>query len=191
METMLEFAVSKCGTFLATRGSARAAREDLESRIVSRGHVDTIMIDFADVEAMTISFADEFLGRFYASLAAGDVPADGVLLLGLNEETREAVSICLERRDLVAGGLSDGQLTLLAASEFLTETYRQALTLATFSTAELSDALKTSPQNTNNRLKRLVAAGAVQRRRVAPERGGKEFAYSVTSQVTGPALSGP
>jgi hypothetical protein len=189
METMLEFAVGKCGTFLATRGSARVARADLESRIASRGRVDTVLIEFAGVEAMTISFADEFLGRFYASLAAGDVPADGVLLLGLNEETCEAVSVCLERRDLVAVGVSDGQQTLLGAAEFLTETYRQALTLATFSAAELSDLLKISPQNMNNRLKRLVAAGAVQRRRVAPERGGKEFVYSVTSHIAGPALS--
>src|SRR5437764_327050 len=130
MEITLEFAVRKYGPFLATRGSARKAREDVESLIASRGRVDTVMIDFAEVEAMTISFADEFIGRFYASLATGDIPADGVLLAGLNEETREAVSICLERRDLVAAGADDGQQTLLCASEFLTETYRRALALA-------------------------------------------------------------
>ena len=40
-----------------------------------------LTIDFGGVEAMTNSFVDEFLGKFYLLLAAGDVSADGVRLV--------------------------------------------------------------------------------------------------------------
>lgn len=173
--------------FLATRSKGHVLREDLEDRI-ARDRPDGVLIDFAGVEAMTISFADEFLGRFYASLAVGDVLAPGVLLLGLNEENLATVSICLERRDLAAVATIDGQPALLSTLEYLVETYEGALSLGTFSALELSARLAISPQNMNNRLKRLVEAGAIRRRRVATERGGKEFAYTAPAQLPEPAV---
>src|SRR5438045_751877 len=99
---VLNFAVSGYGNFLATRGSAKTAREGLEAAIEAQPAASLVVIRFDGVEAMTISFADEFLGRFYSALASGHLATAGVQLSGLNEETREAVSICLERRDLVA-----------------------------------------------------------------------------------------
>jgi hypothetical protein len=183
MDAALEFAVLPHGEYLATRDCGRAAREDLERQITSHGQSSGVLIDFAGVKAMTISFADEFLGRFYASLAAGDVPAQAVLLLGLNDETHEAVTVCLERRDLAAVAIIDGQPTLLSGPEHLGETYRHALSLDSFSAIDVSTLLGISPQNANNRLKRLVSAGAVLRRRIAPDRGGKEFVYAVPSQL--------
>ncbi len=190
MDAPLEFSVEEHGDqYIATRGKGRAMREDLEDQI-ARGHHDGVLINFTGVEAMTISFADEFLGRFYASLAAGDVPAQAVLLLGLNEENLATVSICLERRDLAAAAIIEGQHVLLGAAGYLTETYRHAMNRGTFSALDLSADLKISPQNMNNRLKRLVMAGAIQRRRIASDRGGKEFVYTIPSPLPRPAPCG-
>ncbi len=179
MDAPLEFAVAQLhdGQFLATRSKGRTIREDLEDRI-SRQRPDTVLIDFTGVEAMTISFADEFLGRFYAALDTG---APAILLLGLNDENIATVSICLQRRDLSAAAIIDRQHVLLGAPEYLSETYRHASNLGTFSALDLSNELNISPQNMNNRLKRLVAVGAIQRHRVTAGHGGKEFAYTVPS----------
>jgi len=179
MGELLNFDVGQHGraAFLATRSKGREIREELEDRI-SLEHPDEVIIDFTGVEAMTISFADEFLGRFYASLATGDVPAPAALLAGLNEENLATVSICLERRELAAAAIINGKLALLSALDFLAETYKHALSLGTFSALDLAEQLAITPQNVNNRLKRLVEAGAIRRRRVVTGRGGKEFTYT-------------
>jgi hypothetical protein len=180
MASALEFDVGRHGAFLATRSSARTIRFNLETKATALDPTDVVVIDFAGVKAMTISFADEFLGRFYATLAAGDIPPQVVLLHGLNEDTRETVAVCLKRRELVAAAVSNETTQLVAAPEFLAETYRHATSLGTFRASDLAGRLGITPQNANNRLKRLVAAGAVRRERVTmAERGGKEFVYSV------------
>jgi len=181
VDTLLEFAVAQLhdGQFLATRSKGRAIREDLEDRIAHQ-QPDSVLIDFTGVEAMTISFADEFLGRFYAARAA-DAPA--VLLLGLNDENATTISICMERRDLAAAAIIDDQHALLGAPGHLIDTYQRALTLGAFSALDLSSELNISPQNMNNRLKKLVAAGAIQRRRVVASHGGKEFVYTIPSHI--------
>lgn len=182
MEPVLEFAVGQFGTFLATRGRARTAREALEAEMAANGATTAVLVCFADVEAMTISFADEFLGRFYSALAAGHLMTAGVQLSGLNEETREAVSICLERRDLVAVTKDDGEATLVGRTEVLQETFDALRNLGVFRAVDLAAALSITPQNANNRLKRLVDAGAVQRRQApVSNRGGREFIYTVSS----------
>jgi DNA-binding MarR family transcriptional regulator len=179
MDEPLNFDVGQHGElqFLATRSKGREMRGELEDRI-SRGRPDEVVIDFTSVEAMTISFADEFVGRFYTSVASGDIVASLVLLTGLNEENLATVSICLERRELAAAAIINNQPELVGAPDYLAETYKQAVSLGTFSAVDLADQLGISAQNMNNRLKRLVEAGAVRRRRITSGRGGKEFLYT-------------
>jgi hypothetical protein len=173
-----DFVVRAYGEFLATRAIGRAARNDLEDKVQRCGSECVLIVDFAGVEAMTISFTDEFIGRFYDSLGSSDRRPAGVLLEGLNEETSEAVSICLERRDLVAVTVSNGQPVLLGKAEFLQTSYAEAVRLGTFGATEFAAALQITPQNANNRLKRLTEAGAIRRQRVQlSDRGGKEFVY--------------
>lgn len=175
----LRFAVKDYGSFLATRPSARSARNDLEAEIERERQDCLVVISFHGVDAMTISFADEFLGRFYSALSFGDIRVTGALIEGMNSETRETVSICLERRDLVAAAVENDQGDLVGGAEFLRQTYAKSATLGTFRASELSAALGITHQNANNRLKRLVEAGAVHRRRLAlSDRGGKEFVYT-------------
>ena len=127
---------------------------------------------------MTISFTDEFLGKFQSGT---DRAHDGmtVLVSSLNEETQEAIQIALERRrkTFVATEI-DGQPLLLGSKDFLNETYRACTDLGEFRAGDLAMRLSITPQNANNRLNRLIAAGAVQRvRATGLDRGGKEFAY--------------
>jgi hypothetical protein len=185
MASTLTFDVSQHGAFLATRSSARTIRESLETKATALDPGDSVTIDFTGVEAMTISFADEFLGKFYTALAAGDVPAQVVLLRGLNEDTHETVTVCLQRRELLAAAHRNSAVKLIAAPEFLVDTYRHAVALGTFRASELSDRLGITAQNANNRLRRLAEAGALHRKRAGvPERGGKEFIYTVPGATT-------
>ncbi|GAA3245441.1 MULTISPECIES: MarR family transcriptional regulator [Streptomyces] len=177
-ETLLTYPVKEHGTFLATRAKGADARRVLEEQLAAAAPVAVLTIDFAGVEAMTNSFVDEFLGKFYLLLAAGDVNTDGVRLVGLDEETREGVTVCLERRKQIA--LDGDTHELLGDAAILAGAYAEARRLRGFRAAQLAEALGISLPNANNRLKRLVEAGALYRERAAgPERGGKEFTYRV------------
>lgn len=179
MNSVLLYDVSQHGTFLATRNTARKVRESLEDIAASLVR-EEVLIDFSGVAAMTISFADEFLGKFYTSVAAGDVVVPVVLLRGLNEDTEETISICLQRRELLAAAVVKREIRLIAAPEFLVETYRHATGLRKFRASDLSERLGITLSNVNNRLKRLAATGTLRRERSSPSnRGGKEFVYSV------------
>lgn len=172
--------VSKHGAFLATRSTAKVARESLESEVSAGPSNAEVIIDFTGVDAMTISFADEFLGKFYAAVAVGDVAVSVVLLRGLNEETLETTQVCLDRRELMAATVDGDGLHLIAAPEHLDETYRHAVVLRRFRAGEISERLGVTLQNVNNRLKRLVSSGALKREKSIPSnRGGKEFVYTI------------
>src|ERR1017187_3674976 len=64
------------------------------------------------------------------------------------------------------------------ATQTRSQGQRIHLSLGTFSALDLAERLAITPQNVNNRLKRLVEAGAIRRRRVVSSRGGKEFTYT-------------
>ncbi|MFB6753583.1 winged helix-turn-helix transcriptional regulator [Streptomyces sp. NPDC056353] len=175
-ETMLRFPVKEHGTFLATRAKGAETRKALEEQLAAAAPLALLIIDFGGVEAMTNSFVDEFLGKFYLLLAAGDIHTEGVYLAGLDEETRDGVTVCLERRKQIA---VDGDIhELLGDTTLLADTYAEAHRLGDFRAAQLAEALGISLPNANNRLKRLVEAGALYRERGSgPDRGGKEYTY--------------
>lgn len=179
----LTFAVVQFGAFLSTRDLGAQARIQLEAEVRDTAPVAMLSIDFEGVEAMTNSFADELVGKFYLLMAAGDIEAGGVQLVGLNEETRDAVTVCLERRKRFA--VDGGEQVLLGDAAFLADTYDLVRRLGEFRATTLAEALGISLPNANNRLKRLVEAGALQRDRASgPEHGGKEFAYRVPTTTS-------
>lgn len=171
------YSVRHHGDFLATRELAKVALRGLEDQIPPGAAA--VVIDFTDVAAMTISFADEFLGRYYSALASGEPSPVAVALTCLNEELRETVTVCLERRDLIATEARDEGLALLAASDVLRQTFQLAHELGTFTAMNVADRLSITAPNANNRLKRLVAARALIRQQGIADRGGKEFTYSL------------
>lgn len=177
------FNVVQLGEFPATRSKARDGRNLLEEILAGKTGVD-LTVDFTNVTAMTISFADEFLGKFLSTLEATSQELT-LKVAGLNIENAEAVTICLDRRDTQVVILdSDGALKLDGASP-LPETFNAALELGEFKANDLAQRLNISAQNANNRLKRLAAVGALRKTRTTgASRGGKEFSYTaVTARV--------
>lgn len=174
------FNVVQLGAFPATRSLAREGRSNLEEILADRRCID-LTIDFTNVTAMTISFADEFLGKFLSTVDASGREMT-IKVAGLNTENAEAVSICLERRETqVVVVTADGTLAL-AGAPVLTDTFNAALRLGEFKANDLAEALSITPQNSNNRLKRLAAVGALRKSRTTGSpRGGKEFSYQVVT----------
>jgi hypothetical protein len=140
--------------------------------------LSVLVLDFVGVEAMTFSFADEFVGRYLALRGARVVPETGIVLAGLNDDTREEVEAVLRHRDVAAVNRAEAGSRLLSADAQLEQTYELALLLSSFSALQLAGKLGITPQNANNRLKRLHDAGAVHRTRAQVDRGGKEFVYA-------------
>jgi hypothetical protein len=138
-----------------------------------------LVVDFGGVEAITFSFADEFIGRYLALRVGGLVPDSGVVLDGLGPDPLEEIEAVMRYRELVIVCRTESGPRLLNADEHLRDSYDVALLLGTFSASEFAEQLDISPQNANNRLKRLHSCGAVNRSRARVERGGKEFVYDV------------
>lgn len=176
---MAAFDVSRFGSFLATRDTGSKVRDELEREARSVGDGATILVSFDAVEAVTISFADEFIGRLLAARASGDLPEVAIVITDLNDEVREALSVCLERRDVSAVAREGRQLRLLAGDEYLGATFDAARKRKEFRAGDIASDLGITPQSANNRLKKLVDYGALTRARTAPRGGGKEFIYRV------------
>jgi predicted transcriptional regulator len=69
---------------------------------------------------------------------------------------------------------------LLGGDQTLERTIRAAAELEDpFSVSQLVDKMDISPQAANNRLRQLTRVGALQRERVNPAHGGREFRYRV------------
>jgi hypothetical protein len=164
------------GLFLSGRGQGATDRERL-LRLTESTPGRVLTLDFTGVEAMTRLYADELLGRFLSAYAAGDVSAAGIRLTGLTEEASDAVTVALEQRRQCV--LDADQNRLLGHTAALDETYEIAQDLGVFAAADIAAELRITQGAANNRLTRLVQAGALTRARTSPAQGGKEFVYRV------------
>lgn len=89
MAEMRSYRVGKSGAYHALRSEARRIREALQAATVQG---DTIVLDFAGVEAITGAFADELM----ASL----VTDRHVVTRNANEDVQETLTTVLARRGL-------------------------------------------------------------------------------------------
>ena len=175
---MVRYRVARWNNFLATRERGRQVREDIESKLAGLRAGDSLVLDFADVDGITVSFGDETVAKLVLARASGDFADRGLVIEGANEDVRETLETVLARRK-VAGVIlgATGEPEVLGEVGWLPETLKAALELQGFRAVELAERLGITPQAANNRLKMLVASGAVARERVVPEGGGKEFGY--------------
>lgn len=178
---MLRFPVQ--GPVAATRERGREVRERLENLLRSAEVGAVVEVDLTGVEAMTVSFADELIGRLMTDRAAGEFEGQAVIIVGKGDDVRETVQAVLERRK--TGALYRDQAGSdaepLAGPPWFRETVSQAQRLGRFSALDLARELDLSPQAANNRLKQLSASGAVVRERTVPVGGGKEYEYRAAS----------
>jgi DNA-binding transcriptional ArsR family regulator len=183
MTEAIIFPAFQLGEFPMTRADGRELRGRLEDQLANKRSVD-LTIDFSGVEAMTISFADEFLGRLMTSFnfAATDTT---VKLAGLNDENYEAADVCVERRESCVVVLDAAGSLALVGQRSLSSTFQSALELGEFKANDLASALGLSAQNANNRLKRLTEAGALRKSQVTGSgRGGREYIYTPVPAAT-------
>lgn len=177
----VRYRIANWGPFLATRPRGERVRGEITEKLASLGAGETLAVDFAGVEGITSSFADECVAKLLLDRASGDLTDRGLVIEGANEDVRDELETVLGRRKLAAVNVTKaGEPEILGEPGWLAETLKAALELRSFRAAELADAVGLTPQAANNRLKVLVATGAVARSRAVPEGGGKEFTYNVT-----------
>jgi hypothetical protein len=166
------------GPFLATRERGRRVREEVEQRLSSISTGETLILDFAGVDGITVSFGDESIAKLVLARETGDFADRGMVLDGANEDVRETLEAVLARRKVALASLDkEGEPMIIGEQGWLPATLEAALAMHEFSAADLAERLSITPQAANNRLRLLVASGAVARQRVVPEGGGKEFSY--------------
>jgi hypothetical protein len=171
---------TRWSVFLATRERGRRVREDIEQELRGVAPGGNLVISFAGVEGITVSFGDECIAKLIVGRAAGDFVDRGLLMEGMNEDVRETMEAVLARRKVSAIALgSSGAPEVIGETGWMSSTLAAALELHSFGAADLAGRLHISPQAANNRLKMLVASGAVARELVVPDGGGKEFSYAI------------
>jgi hypothetical protein len=164
---------------LSTLEQAVKARARIEKDLAAQTTGVPVELDFTGVRAVSITFADEGIGRVLGTRLAGYDEDHAFFAVGANEEVRVTLAVALRQRKLSLLSFSDGQVELLGGDETLTSTMEEAVTLGSFSVNELAERLGLSAQAANNRLTQLVRVGALSRSRVVPSRGGREFRYEV------------
>ncbi len=162
-----------------TRPVGQRCREKLEAVLADAPEDEVVVVSFVNLDVMSGSFTDEFLGKVVTARAAGLTGKSPLLLTDLNEDTAEEVDLCLGRRKMPAVWVHEGTASLLGGDDALKQTFAAGVRLNEFRASQLAEELGTTPQNVNNRLKRLVDAGALVRARHDPSSGGREFLYRV------------
>jgi hypothetical protein len=178
MTESASFSVVQLGEYPATRSLGQDGRARLDDLLGEREDID-LVIDFAGVKVMNISFTDEFLGKFLTSHDFSD-KGTTVKVTGLNSDNRFSVVVCVERRETQVVVLEETGNLVLVGDKILADTFDHALQLRSFKANEIAEAMSLTSQNANNRLKRLAEAGAVRKAQVTGStRGGREYRYEV------------
>ncbi|MGB8197925.1 MAG: DUF4325 domain-containing protein [Acidimicrobiales bacterium] len=176
----MQYEVANWGPFLATRERGRQVREDVESKLSNLRTGETLVLSFASVEGITVSFGDECIAKLIVDRSVGLNTDRGFVISNANEDVSETLEAVLSRRKLSAVSLTKfGKAMIVGERGWLPETLEAAIELQSFSAMELAEMLQLTPQAANNRLKVLVTTGAVARDQIVPEGGGKEFCYTV------------
>jgi hypothetical protein len=178
---LVKVSMSRYGAVLTTREAGDRAWRDIEREIEAVGENDVVALDFSGVDAITIPYADACLARLMSGKASGFYESHPLVLTNANDDVRETIGAALNQRHLVALSLAPGGApSLLGGDRMLDRTIRAAAELEDpFSVGELAKKMELSPQAANNRLRQLTKVGALQRERINPAHGGREFRYSV------------
>lgn len=81
---------------LATRASGRRMRTDVETLLTHT----SVVLNFSGVQAVTISFADELVGKLFAARVAGQFADRGIGIENAGDDVWESIQTALARRGL-------------------------------------------------------------------------------------------
>jgi hypothetical protein len=190
LSVKIGFAHGAKGGVLASRADAVKVRTRVEHEIAEQPAGTPIELDFSGVVAISVTFADECLGRLLSTRLAGFDEDHPLFVTGANEAVRETISAALRSRRLQLLSFSDG-VELLGGDDVQRQTIEQAFELEEFSVNDLASRLGLTAQAANNRLAHLVRVGALRREPVLPSRGGREFRYVAPHPPETPAARRP
>ena len=162
---------------LVGAATGEQARHDIEVAIREQTPGTPIALDFKEVRAVSVPFAEALLVPLLSNRLTGYYEDHPFLVVNATEDVRETLAAALERRNLFVLGVPPPKL--LGAEPTLDETMQLAHELGSFTVLEIAAKLWLTQQAANNRLKLLLRNGALTRRQVVPPRGGKEFIYEV------------
>lgn len=165
----------------ATRESAAALRAEIASILNALPPGQTLEIDLAGVEALTVSFADELVAKLAVERRVLGMSDTFFLISSGIPEVAETIEVALERRGLFAAYRSEQGFTLLGGPTHLQETFITALELREFTAGELADHMGLKLPAANNRIRQLAEAGVVIRKLHAPAAGGRQYRYSAAA----------
>lgn len=173
----MKYRFASHGRVFATRERGAKVRQEIEALLRSAPPGQSCVLDFAGVEMISFSFADEVVGRLLSDRAAGSYGDRSVLVGGAGEDVRDPISRSLARRELLGAFLEKSEELTLTGPEHLRETFAAAVRLGEFSAPQIAEALRLRLPAANNRLRPLVAAGLLTRRPHIPVHGGHGFVY--------------
>lgn len=137
-----------------------------------------LLLDFEGIVAISPSCADEFLGKLYSSITAGEHGDRAIFLRRFTSDHQEVLEPILKRREVVAAKLSGGGIRLVGAPAHLEDTLLTARRLKRFRASELASRLGLTISAMDNRLAKLWRSHLVRRESVAAPHGGREYSYT-------------
>lgn len=88
--------VGTSGSFLATRASGRRIREEVEALLAQT----SVVLDFSRVQAITVGFADELVGKLFSARVDGQFADRGIGIETANDDVWETIQTALARRGI-------------------------------------------------------------------------------------------
>ena len=195
------------GKHLAMRPQGRRVQQELDTLLRQLPPDSVLVVDFAGVEMMDYSFADEALGAIFSRMSAREYPDRYIILASgegeLDSALLENVEVALRQRDVAALVLPKDQINdasdaiasalpiVLRAEaaeawsvagtlpQHLVDTLRAVMEKQQVTVRELADELKIdSPTACNNRIARLHQLRLVRRAAAIVPEGGRQYFYS-------------
>ena len=195
------------GKHLAMRPQGRRVQQELDTLLRQLPPDSVLVVDFAGVEMMDYSFADEALGAIFSRMSAREYPDRYIVLASgegeLDSALLENVEVALRQRDVAALVLPKDQINdasdaiasalpiVLRAEaaeawsvagtlpQHLVDTLRAVMEKQQVTVRELADELKIdSPTACNNRIARLHQLRLVRREAAIVPEGGRQYFYS-------------
>jgi hypothetical protein len=177
------------GRVLATRDQGRRVATMIRERT---DDAVPVVVDFEDVEVVAPPFLDELLNELYRVVQRHRNEGVVVVALNIDDDNLETLRMVIgsaERPGLAVK--EDDGVYLATQTPHLAETLAKAQELRVFTAPKLAEAMDLKLPNVNQRLARLVEAGALARRRDLEAVHGKRYLYLAPSELLADVLDAP
>jgi hypothetical protein len=173
---------------LATRDQGRRVAATIRERT---DEAVPVVVDFEGVEVVAPPFLDELLNELYR--VAQRHREDGVVVVAVNidDDNLETLRMVIGSARPGLAVKEDDGVYLATRTPHLAETLAKAQELRVFTAPKLAEAMDLKLPNVNQRLARLVEAGALARRRDLEAAHGKRYLYLAPSELLADVLDAP